>query len=301
MARSGVLFRVLAALSIATATLAAYALWARPYQLRWGATDSEVAREIPGDDLQLQPHFLATRAITIEASPEDIWPWLVQMGYDRAGYYGYDLLENLGSERGLRSATSILPGLQAVEVGDTIPISAVAHMVIHATEPNRHLIWAEDADPVTSAFTWALYPTGDGRTRLVSRIRWRYHWSDLSVLPLEVFTEFADHVAIRAILKGVRDRVAGRAKAMAVQNLELGTYVFALLVFFVALAAVVLRSFTWSGWILGMAAGGVWLFTWYADAPLWIGAALGLLTLWRIRSGAAFQARDTRAVSEAGG
>ena len=63
------------------------------------------------------------------------------MGYGRAGYYGYDILENLGSPRGIRSADRILPELQQYKVGDEVPISSVAHMVFYAIEPNRYIIW----------------------------------------------------------------------------------------------------------------------------------------------------------------
>jgi hypothetical protein len=78
---------------------AGYLLVARPYQIHWGATAAEVDRPMPGDTLSRRPTFLATRAITIVGTPADIWPWLVQMGYGRAGFYGYDILENLGSAR----------------------------------------------------------------------------------------------------------------------------------------------------------------------------------------------------------
>jgi hypothetical protein len=95
---------MLALAALLMAVLAAYLLWARPYQLRWGASDSEVSRSIPGDERHVDPVFLATRAITLDGTPAEIWPWLVQMGYGRAGFYGYDVLENLGSPRGIRSA-----------------------------------------------------------------------------------------------------------------------------------------------------------------------------------------------------
>lgn len=93
--------RLLAALALAGLVLIVYLLWARPYQLRWGATNDEVARPMPGDELDPTPTFLANRAITINGTPQEIWPWLLQMGYGRAGYYGYDILENLGSPRGI--------------------------------------------------------------------------------------------------------------------------------------------------------------------------------------------------------
>src|SRR3712207_9232668 len=76
------------ALGAATAT---YLLYIRPRQLRWGATDEELERPMPGDEVVEHPTFNATRAVTIEARPEEIWPWIVQIGTSRAGWYSYDL------------------------------------------------------------------------------------------------------------------------------------------------------------------------------------------------------------------
>jgi hypothetical protein len=83
---------------------AIYLLAIRPAALRWGATTEEAKRSMPGDDLVPSPSFCATRAITVHGRPQDIWPWLVQIGYGRAGFYGYDLIEDLGSSTGIRSA-----------------------------------------------------------------------------------------------------------------------------------------------------------------------------------------------------
>src|SRR3974377_142310 len=96
---------------------------------------------MPGDELDPQPTFLATRAITIDGTPAEIWPWLIQMGYGRAGFYGYDALEHLGSPSGLLSADRILPEFQNLVAGDEVPISAVATMRFYAIEPNQYLIW----------------------------------------------------------------------------------------------------------------------------------------------------------------
>jgi hypothetical protein len=85
-----------------------YLRFIRPWQLRWGATDEEVARAIPGDDVVKSPTFHATRGVTVQARPEEIWPWLLQMGVTRAGWYSYDLFDNLGKP----SAERIIPELQ---------------------------------------------------------------------------------------------------------------------------------------------------------------------------------------------
>jgi hypothetical protein len=83
---------------VAAAAVVLYVRYVRPWQLTWGATAEEVSRSLPGDDLVARPTFNATRAITIAAPPERIWPWLVQTGLTRAGWYSYDLLDNLGRQ-----------------------------------------------------------------------------------------------------------------------------------------------------------------------------------------------------------
>src|SRR5918912_2970890 len=109
--------RVGVATALGAAT-AAYLLYIRPWQLRWGATDEELERPMPGDEIVARPTFNATRALTIEARPQEIWPWIVQIGMTRAGWYSYDLLDNLGRS----SARSILPQLQHLAAGEIVPM-----------------------------------------------------------------------------------------------------------------------------------------------------------------------------------
>jgi hypothetical protein len=270
----------LAVFTLVGLVMVAYLLLARPYQLRWGATDEEVKRPMPGDELDPHPTFLATRAITIEGTPEEIWPWLLQMGYGRAGFYGYDILENLGSPRGKKSADRILPEIQHFKVGDEVPISAAATEVFYAIEPNQYLIWAGQTGQHPGGFTWALYPIDGQHTRLVSRIRWSYHaitqpWP----LSLDIFTEFTDHLAVRKILQGVKGRVEGHSESMMVTNLEFVTYIISALVFLVALLLNLVRPFAWPGWLAGLAAGAGWLLTWYAPIPFWGGVLLEIMVL----------------------
>ncbi len=268
-----------AALTILVPVGLSYIAWLRPYQLEWGATRAEVERVMAGDELNPDPSFLATRAITIAGSPEEIWPWLLQMGHGRAGYYGYDLLENLGSPTGIRSADQILPEFQRFEVGDEVPISAVASMAFQAIEPHRHLIWVGSEESEPGAFTWALYPLSEGRTRLVSRIRWSYHWSSIKLISLELFTEFTDHVAVRKILQGVKDRVEGRVEPLRTQNVELFTFIITFSTFATALLLLFLRPPTWPTWGAGLFTGAVWLTTWYTPVPTWLSVVLALAAI----------------------
>jgi hypothetical protein len=99
--------------------LATYFLWIRPWHLHWGAGEEEIVRSLPGDETVKRPGFVATRAVTINASPENIWPWLVQVGCKRAGWYSYDWIDNLGKP----SAEQIIAELQNLQPGDTIPMS----------------------------------------------------------------------------------------------------------------------------------------------------------------------------------
>lgn len=137
--------RVLALVALPVAAVVAYIRWFRPWQLTWGATPAEVARALPGDELVPRPTSKATRAITIRATPSEIWPWLVQVGLTRAGWYRYDLLDNLGR----RCATRIIPELQRLEVGDVVPMSPDEKqgMRVLDLDPPRSMRWAPRATP----------------------------------------------------------------------------------------------------------------------------------------------------------
>ncbi len=102
------------ALAAAVGLVAGYVLCVRPRLLRWGATDEEVRRRYPGADLIPGGKRSATMAVTIDAPPSQVWPWLVQMGVDRGGWYSWDRLDNFG----LRSAERIHPEWQEIAIGD---------------------------------------------------------------------------------------------------------------------------------------------------------------------------------------
>ena len=102
------------ALAATLGLVAAYTLAVRPRLVRWGATDEEVGRAFPGADLIPGATRSATMAVTINAPPSQVWPWLVQMGVDRAGWYSWDRLDNFGR----RSADRIHPEWQQISIGD---------------------------------------------------------------------------------------------------------------------------------------------------------------------------------------
>ena len=152
----------------AVATDRLYRRYLRDWVLTWGATDEEVARRLPGDELLESADIVATRAIGIEAPPSAIWPWLVQLGPGRAGAYTYDWIENaFGLD--MHSADRIVPQWQHLEVGDVLRSEeGRPGMRVEILEPEHVLSNRSEAGDWV--WTFALAP-GDGSTRLISRNR----------------------------------------------------------------------------------------------------------------------------------
>jgi hypothetical protein len=163
------LTRTIGAAAVAVAAVAvAYPLLFRRRCLTWGATADEASAALPGDDLLPEPDILATRAVTVDAPPGAVWPWLVQMGSGRGGAYTYDWMENLfGLD--MHSADEVLPEFQDLKAGDVLPLGQNGPgMRVEVLEPERALTFrSEDGNWV---WTFALRGT-DGATRLISRNR----------------------------------------------------------------------------------------------------------------------------------
>jgi menaquinone-dependent protoporphyrinogen IX oxidase/uncharacterized protein YndB with AHSA1/START domain len=166
--------------TIAIAALAAAAAHTATRRIgrTWGATYAEAARSLPGDELVPDADAQVTMAITIDAPPERVWPWLVQMGVDRAGLYTHTWLENGVMHLGVRNAGAIRPEWQHLKVGDHIwfvpecyPTPQFGPRVV-TIEPNRHLVCAMGDEPGQPIGSWqfALEPQGEG-TRLLFRTR----------------------------------------------------------------------------------------------------------------------------------
>jgi hypothetical protein len=196
----------LAAAGAASAAALAYLRLIRPWQLSWGATADEVGRPLPGDEVVPDPTFNATRAITIAARPDHIWPWLLQVGVKRAGWYSYDLLDNLARP----SAREIIPELQQLAVGDVVPLSPDGKQGVHvlALDLPRSMLWGTLPD---TTWLWMLEPRADGTTRLITRIRSHYRWLSPSIA-FSLLVEFADIWMIRKMLLNVRERAEGLAR-----------------------------------------------------------------------------------------
>ena len=175
----------------------------RRWHQRWGASDEELAAPMPGDDIIDEVAYLTTRAITIDAPPAAIWPWLVQVGCLRGGFYADDLLDNLGHP----SARQILPEFQHLQIGQWVPMSPTptdtTAFKVAAFEVNRWLLWQQPL----STWSWTLTELPGSRTRLVTRLRIHLEWSHPAVSLFSlVLNEFGDFPMMRRMLLGIRDR-----------------------------------------------------------------------------------------------
>lgn len=183
-----------------------YAVY-RPWQRTWGATEQEVDRVMRGDEIVRDPTFNATRAVTIKGRPEEIWPWLVQVGYRRAGFYSYDWLDN----DGIASAERILPAYQNLTLGDKIPLSKSVDAEVQVLELNKFMLLVTGGGSDTHGswtWAWALYPQDAEHTRLVTRLRVQLR-DPLSNLMLDSF----EIVMMRKCLLGIKRRVEGPSDA----------------------------------------------------------------------------------------
>ena len=177
----------------------------RRWHLRWGAAATEVAEAMPGDELLPKAQFRCTRAITIDAPPESVWPWLVQAGCLRGGFYADDLLDNLGHP----SATTILPEWQHLEIGQwAAPMApgaptAETAFKVDSFEVEQWLLWAKP----DGTWVWKLTRRDDGTTRLVTRVHADYDWhKPATALFGVVLMEFGDFAMMRRMLLGIKRR-----------------------------------------------------------------------------------------------
>jgi hypothetical protein len=177
----------------------------RRWMNRWGATPTDVARVMAGDHLLPDPTYSGTTAVIIDARPELVWPWLVQIGYQRGGLYSYDWLDRLFGYLDRPSATRILPEFQHLAVGDRIPLGQGPSWPVAVLDPNRALVLdMRNMGGPDWVWQFGLYPVEETRTRLVSRsrVRARAAWHRLLTHAIEP----AGFLMTRRMLLGLKQR-----------------------------------------------------------------------------------------------
>ncbi|HLO33589.1 MAG TPA: hypothetical protein VK249_30855 [Anaerolineales bacterium] len=178
-----------------------YFVFFYPWQLHWGATRAEVQRPMPGDEIVGRPSLDATRAVTIHASAQNIYPWIVQMGITRGGWHRNGWLENLGEE----SQESILPEHQDLQAGDLIPVrqDGKPGMWVKYLRKNKWVLWWDRSGD--TSWVWEIQPEGNGNARLIARVRTKYKWFSPAV-PFNPLTEFFHILMMRKSMLGIKRR-----------------------------------------------------------------------------------------------
>ncbi len=256
----------------------------RPGLLRWGATAVEASQPMPGDLNGMR----WTRAISVAATPEQIWPWLVQWGQGRGGWYSYDWLENLfGFD--IHTATRIIPEYQNPAVGDPICMAAnTCTSFVSVIEPYHWFGWqASDANgkPVWN-FIFGLYPVDGAHTRLVVRESF-----DREGMPPVVTSmiEIPDVIMEQKALDTVRRRAEGLSQSSFTTPFEIFVWLAALVMGLIAAVHFITRK-TWKISLgIGLACVIVLLGLTFLYPPLWLRGVLDLGVLgglvWNFRQG----------------
>lgn len=199
--------------------VAAVLVVARQVAQSWGARRDETEAGLPGDLLVPDATVASTRAITIDAPPADVWPWIAQLGWERGGFYSYDNVENaLGMD--VHNASAVCDSWQISQVGDQVHLTEdLPPLTVAMLEPDRHLVLlgaphnaASDATAPAFAFSWAFVleelPAPDlTRTRLI--VRERYGADHLIARAQVEAVQPASFVMTEKMLRGIRDRAEG--------------------------------------------------------------------------------------------
>ena len=184
-----------------------------------GATAAEVRETLPGDDLVPVATMRSTRAITVDAPPEYVWPWIAQLGQTKGGFYTYTWLENLVGCQ-MTNADRIVAAWQHPQVGDPFHLHPELALQVAQVEDGRALVVQGRQDPALEAakekkgvekspgfdFSWAFVvrPEGQGRTRLLIRERYLPHSGGAAVGVTAA--ELVSTVMTVGTLRGVRER-----------------------------------------------------------------------------------------------
>jgi hypothetical protein len=208
----------------------------------WGHDPLEAAKALPGDELVPTPTAIDTRGITIDAPPEAVWPWLVQMGFDRGGWYSYDRLDMRGT-----SAEHLIPGMPELKVGDLVPTAPESGFEVRVLEPGKALTLYLDTAIVAAqaeaqaakasrpdipaglaassailrttppdfaaAWTFVLEPLDGGRTRLIERVRVRFGVGGPAFRIVAPAMGFGVFVMMQRQMLGLRERAMRTAVA----------------------------------------------------------------------------------------
>lgn len=282
-----VLVRVGALAAALAALLLAFFLVARPWYLSWGADRALREARLPGDSLLWQGAPHETRAIIIQASAAEVWPWVAQIGQDRAGFYSYELLENVVGCR-MKNLDVLIPALQQWREGDKLwmyPSDAaggIGQAPLALYRPGQALVFytrrpgTSLGDQPDGTWAFVVQPIDRATSRLVMRGRARGKLGLLGAGFQRGIFEPIHFAMERKMMEGIKARAEDRPVSPARDNLQVVLWVLTF-VLFVASAAFVLSGRIWRWHIATfMAAGLLFAVLTLVQPAIWIGLPLVL-------------------------
>jgi hypothetical protein len=262
-------------LAIAVTLATAFAIL-MPMAHRWGATEAELASSLPGDELLDQPVVSWTNAITIHAPPEEVWPWIIQIGDTRGGFYSYTFIENAIAGKPLyHNAGRIVPEFQNPEVGEQI----IGGMLkIREYQPGQYMLADAVGSDLGWTWVWNVTPVGNGQTRLVIRNHVQPFGEGASPL-MTFFLDAGGFMMEQKMMQGIRLRAEGSTEPPSTETVELLLW-FTALVTGVGAGLVFLLKAAWQKpLIVGILSVLALPLFMIAQPPVWLRAAIDLLLL----------------------
>ena len=179
-----------------------------PWMDRWGATDEEIAASLPDDELLAAPASFVNRAVTIHARPEQIYPWIIQLGAGKGGYYSYSWFETYFLNCALVNADRIHAEWQDLKVGDEVKMcpgqSGPPPYTVAMIKSNQAVVLGhQENNKWVDLWQFVIIPQQDGNSRLILRTRTNAVGGFWDVIHPGIF------IMERGMLLGIRDRAEG--------------------------------------------------------------------------------------------
>jgi hypothetical protein len=188
---------------------------------KWGSTKEELQRELPGDELVKNVKGWYNHAITINATPANVWPWIAQLGQNKGGFYSYELLENIVGSK-IHNADDIVPKFQDTVIGNNVAMTPkAAPYIVTAIEPGQVFVLqlrvnlqtqetVDNTQPLPAKYqdsSWVFFleETTEGTTRLISRSRNDWNQSKTNTFIYGMFGVISQAMD-RKMLKGIKKR-----------------------------------------------------------------------------------------------
>ena len=229
----------------------------------WGATKAELERTLPGDELIERAPGDMTQGVTIDAPPEEVWPWIAQIGDERGGFYSYTFIENplqklVGGEAVYHNANRILPQFQNPQPGEGVIMDSLQ---VHAVEPGKWLLATEISEEgeVGWVWLWHVEPVGTNQTRLLVRSAMRL-FPEAGNPVVSTMTDLGAFVMGWRMIEGLKLRAEGRTEPAQIEAVEILLWLAAL--------------------VAGLGAAGLFLTRRAWQAPLLLGLAALFTLIW---------------------